>query len=272
MVDQPKLRRVIVTRPAHQCSSWVARLHAAGLETLTIPLLDIVAVSQEQSLEVIKQEILRLDENELVIFVSQNAVLHAFEWIERYWPQFPLGLRCMAIGSKTEQYIEKILKQVYAATNPLLRSVDLTMTSESLLSSAQLQEVKNKKILIFRGVGGRTKLSEELECRGAIVRHCELYHRVLPGVAAVQLSNAELNWKQDLFTVFSGETLQNLHTSLHLSGDFPWRSLPILVPSERVAAQALALGFEYIIQAKNASEEGMWLALDHYISNQRVVL
>ncbi|WP_101758476.1 hypothetical protein [Oceanicoccus sp. KOV_DT_Chl] len=43
---------------------------------------------------------------------------------------------------------------------------DSTMDSETLLQHAQLQSVKQQKILIVRGIGGREYLAEQLTARG----------------------------------------------------------------------------------------------------------
>lgn len=209
--------------------------------------------------QAVKNHILELDDFSILIFVSQNAVAHGFSWIDDYWPQFPEALSCLAVGAKTEQAVRKRLEHFGLSTASQI-SADSKMDSEALLAMPILADVKDKKILIFRGLGGRTKLNETLHARGAIVSHCELYERKLPPAAAEQLKQLGLNIENDIVTVFSGESLVNLHALLKNETQ-NWQDLAIVVPSARVSEQAATLGFKKIAQALNATEEAMHQAL-----------
>ncbi|VUD69137.1 Uroporphyrinogen-III synthase [Thalassocella blandensis] len=265
------VNRVFITRPAHQVQSWQARLAQQGIATQTIPLLEIEPVSDAQSQQKIKQQILRLDEQACIIFVSQNAVRFAFEWIEQYWPQFPVQVEMLCVGKKTQEVLQQTFDKLYCGVGRI-RSVDdaSAMTSEALLQDMALasdETVQHKKIMIFRGVGGRTTLQESLQSAGASVEHCELYWRKLPATAHQSFVASQIDVSGDLVSVFSGETLHNLYQVVQQNALAEWQQLQLLVPSERVKQLAHELGFKQVVSAHNASEASMWQRLEQLISS-----
>lgn len=265
-------RRIIVTRPEAQGLPWCEQLMSAGYRVASLPVLDIVPVSDDTHRQAVKTHILALDECAYIIFVSQNAVSLGFDWIDDYWPQFPEALQCLAVGAKTEQALCARLQAFglnaqsrIASGSKMDREAQMSreaqMDSEALLALPCLADVEDKKILIFRGLGGRTKLFEELSARGAKVNHCELYERKLPSAAAENMTRLKLDAEEDIVTLFSGESLQNFYTLLQREQPSAWQRFSLLVPSARVSQQAKSLGFENITRAVNASEEAMSQAL-----------
>jgi uroporphyrinogen-III synthase len=57
---------------------------------------------------------------------------------------------------------------------------DENFDSEGLLATEEMNDIKNKKIVIFRGEGGRETLAETLRARGAEVTYAECYTRTFP--------------------------------------------------------------------------------------------
>ena len=244
---------VLATRPVQQSEEWQQALEGVGAKVCSVPLLAITALEAEAHQQTIKNCILSLDEYASVIFVSQNAVHFAVDWIDRYWPQLPVGINWLAIGSKTAADLQMAGYEVQAASSG--------MNSEELLALPCLQNPTDKKILICRGLGGRTRLADSLRARGAQVDYCELYERSLPEQAQGQLQS--LDWGADkptVLSVFSGETLNNLLVTCERLAR-PCLQLPILVPGQRVAAAAKEAGFATIIESENASVASMLQAL-----------
>lgn len=249
-------QRVIVTRPHAQAEAWCDYWRAQGVATLALPVLDIVPVADEAQQQKIRTQILALDEHDFLIFVSQNAVSHAWDWIDANWPQFPMGVQCLAVGMKTQQALaERLAVHGY----PMTQEIDAhsSMDSESLLDLPELQHVGGKKILIFRGCGGRTKLQETLQARGAQARHCELYQRCVPEQAAQQIADAQLDPEHDIVALFSGESLENFCQAVTAHALPNWQHINVVVPSQRVQQQATNLGFTHIHAAENATENAM---------------
>lgn len=253
--------RVLASRPVQQNKAWVARLKGVGFATLEVPLLEIVAATTPEQLQAIKQIILDFDQYDGVIFVSQNAVQHTWAWLDQYWPQLPTAMNYFAVGQKTACEITKLL--LPESTGGVTAAVE-AMNSEELLSLDALQQVENKKILICRGIGGRTTLAEQLQARGARVSYCELYERALPKSAISELAANKFSDERDLLSVFSGETLENLVQAMRLA-ELSLQHLPLLIPGERVAAAARVAGFQQLIIARNASEPEMLAALTQFI-------
>ncbi len=259
-------KRVIVTRPSDQADAWCDYWREQGVDALAVPVLDIVSVSSETQKQRIKSQILALDEYAIVIFVSQNAVTHSWQWIDNYWPQFPGGVQCLAVGVKTQQTLAKHLA-AHAIVMPQRINSDSAMDSESLLAQAELQQVAGKKILIFRGCGGRTKLQDVLSERGAQVEHCELYERCVPQCAAKQLAAAQLDPERDIVALFSGESLQNFHHAIDTKTLANWQQLTLVVPSLRVQEQARSWGYARVYAAENATEHAMANTVSACINN-----
>ncbi len=253
-------KRIVVTRPEAQSGPWSQQLQAKGYDTVAVPVLEIAALEDDAHIQALKGCILALDDYAVLIFVSQNAVEYGFDWIEDYWPQFPTGIACLAIGAKTEQAMaERLAKLGIPAQN--MNEDSSRMDSEALLTLPCLQNVSDTKVLIFRGVGGRTKLLDSLQARGAKVKHCELYRRLVPSAAKQQLRDIQLTPGRDIVTLFSGESLQNFDGLLAKTTIQGWEALDLVVPSKRVADMALSMGYRHVALAKNATEGEMYKAI-----------
>ena len=250
---------VLATRPEAQNQTWLNRLITEGYDVLAMPLLELITVSDRVNGNAIKSQVLNLDHYQKLIFVSQNAVNHAFEWIDRYWPQFPIGIECYCVGKKTASVLNHHLQQ----SSISIATAEQAMNSEELLSLPGLQQVAKEKVLIFKGVGGRTKIQSELENRGAHVECCDLYLRVpkeIEFARFTQCINSLETIEKMIVPVFSGESIENFHRQISEKMN-DWPKIQIIAPGERVALIAKNLGFESITIAKNASEGEMMLAI-----------
>ncbi len=268
---------IVVTRPLAQAEPWAKRLINLGANVSLIPLLDIVPVQNDAQVQAIKNHILDFDLYRKVIFVSQNAVSYGFEWLENYWPQLPSDVSFFAVGETTAT----LMQARGVSVTDLAQTQYGAMTSETLLQSPALQQVAGEKILIMRGLGGRTHLGEALTARGAKVNYCELYERHVPVAAVTQFAqilktNAlatdilesevlEIDALKTeappiIVTLHSGESLENLIAILKQlipNNPIKMQQLILLVPSERVAEQAIDAGFSTIFTADNATEASM---------------
>jgi uroporphyrinogen-III synthase len=248
---------VIVTRPVAQAQPWAEKLNQMGAKTTVISLLEIVPVLDSAQIRAIKNCILDLDLYAKAIFVSQNAVELGFDWIENYWPQLPIGIEFFAVGEATA----KQLQNHGARVTDLAQSQTGAMTSETLLQSPALQTVAGKKIIIFRGVGGRPHIGEVLAERGALVNYCELYERLLPESSRADFDRLIKSDMEDLVLVLhSGEALENLKKIIDELA--VWKRTLIeriwlLVPSQRIFELARAAGLIHVYAAQNATEACM---------------
>lgn len=258
-------RRVLASRPAEQNIRWQQILQQAGFAVLNIPLMEIVELTDDEAVQKIKNRIIQLDLYDGVIFVSQNAVVTAFDWIEDYWPQLPAGIRFYAVGKKTAEVIEQRVACLAGFVSGQTIYAEGAMDSEALLAQLmQHGETDKRKFLICRGAGGRPVLGDELTRKGARVDYCELYRRQLPAAAAGEVVQIAFDAARDVLTVFSGETLDNLVAVFKKAKLSAWRDIPIVVPGKRVAEKARA-SFDRIIVAENATDEAMLNALVKFV-------
>jgi len=256
-------KRILITRPAHQCAGWQATLASEGAASDCIPLLDIAPLNAESdpaAVQAIKNLILDFDQFDHAIFVSQNAVRYGFDWLDDYWPQLPQGPRYYAVGAATARAI------IARGAEPCVERERNSMDSEALLALTPLQNPQGERIVIFRGCGGRTLMGDTLRERGARVEYCELYQRLLPTQAAAQIGAYRAD--VDAITVHSGETLDNLHHCLQQCDRSDLRALPLICPSTRVAGRARALGFARATAAANAGDPAMLATLREVLAAQ----
>jgi uroporphyrinogen-III synthase len=251
--------RVLATRPEVQNRGWCQRLHDAGFATLPVPVLGIEPVQEPAQRQAIKNLILNFDHFDKVIFVSQNAVHEALQWLDEFWPQLPYGIEYFAVGQKTAQ----VLQEYGIAASSCKHAMD----SDEMLAMPALQDVAGQKILLCRGRGGRPRLAEELEARGAQVSYGEFYERVLPKDAVRKLQQSDFGRAGyiEVLAAFSGESLDNLVQVLTKAGVQDFLGLSLLVPGHRVAAQATDLGFQHVIVAPNATDDAMLKALQYML-------
>lgn len=284
MVDLQGLH-LLVTRPQAQALPWAEKLVALGAKITCQPMLSIAPVEDPVSKRLIASQVMRLDEYQSIIFVSQNAVNAGLAWIDEYWPQLPSGLTVLAIGSTTAALLEEKLSHLDGS----IISPKAAMNSEDLLALAALASVKGEKILIMRGKGGRSHLGDSLTKKGARIDYCELYHRVIPDTIDQQkISTFRNSPLTPVVVTHSAETLTNLCAALlskqttpkatkrtpanasqaavnNEGDDLPWfKQQALLVPGKRVAAKAAALGFKHIIVADNATHKSMIGALHEW--------
>jgi len=240
---------VWLTRPVAQNQALQQAIETLGATVLSLPMLVIRAVEPSPA---DKDRILNLDNYNLVFFVSTNAARIGLDLIGNFWPQYPLGIQNFAVGSGTAAVIES---HGLAVVYPQER-----MSSEAMLALPELQQIRGKKALIVRGVGGREILASGLEARGCKVDYAELYER-LPAIWQKDQLQQYLQERYPDAVVFSSaEAMDNFAAQFQQTGT-AWISLPLLVASERLEKHAQGLGFENIRVMAGAGDEAIISAL-----------
>lgn len=234
---------VLVTRPEPQATLLCEQIVALGAKAFAFPTIAFAPPPNEKKFH---QEIMLLDEQEYLIFISPQAVAASINAIKQAWPQLPSHLKIAAVGAGTAR----------ALTNAGL-SVDLQPNSEwssqGLLDLPEFQKIENRKIAIIRGVGGRELLDTMLAERGAQVLPIIAYERVLPVIDNRDCLSLLQQGKITIIVCTSFESVSNLKILL---GD-AWPHvlhLPLIVMSERVKLLAQGLGFQTIWVTPEASQ------------------
>lgn len=228
---------VLVTRPATQARALVEGIEKAGGHAILFPGIEIVDVEDDG---ILKSVIARISEYDFAIFVSRNAVDKAFERMGA----LPADLECFAVGKATLAALE-----AHGARH--VRVPEVGFDSEGLLQLPELQSVGGKRIVIFRGVGGRELLGDELKSRGARVDYAECYRRLKPSVLPCIREDGV-----QAVTATSGEIVSNL---CELAEGWV-RNKPIFVTHERIGKVARDSGFGQVVVTEGG-DEGLVLGL-----------
>jgi len=267
--------RILVTRPAGQQQELIAAIEALGGEAISLPLLAIESIRHAGAEARLRENLSRLQDYELLIFVSVNAVRFGVRQIVECGAAISPNASILAVGAATARETASLLD----------RPVHGPVTgggSESLLELPQLDDVKDRRVAIFRGQGGRELLAAELRRRGAIVDYLEVYRRAPVAGAAGQLREILSESPPDAAVITSAESLGRWRELLdEIAGPAKSRAIalplkategadhnadhllakPVVVPSRRVAELAAQHGFTVVIDAGDAAAKAMVEAL-----------
>jgi uroporphyrinogen-III synthase len=236
---------VLVTRPLPQGGIFCEKINAEGGNAIYLPTLEFAP--PQNKIESIKMA----EQYDWIIFISQEAVERSIMMIRKRWPIFPVKTRIATIGEGTAQALQKkgIESVVFPAHD---------WTSEGLLDLDFFKEVKQQKILLVRGEGGRELLAETLIARGAHVDHLPVYRRQMPVYANINKYLELLRQKKiDIIVCTSGESLHNLMTIIGAANHALLVDVAMIVVSERLVALAKTYHFQRVFRAKNASHDAI---------------
>lgn len=238
--------QVLVTRPAHQAGRFHELLLTAGAKPQLFPVMAIEPAQQApDSLLAVHQQVY-----DWIIFISANAV----ECGLSFFPE---------LNHFKATHLAAIGKQTAAALNRHGLQPSLVpeqgFTSEDFLALPPVHDLTGQQVLIVRGDTGREVLAETLSARGAKVSYAQVYQRHVTG-SAPALKQLHDTHGIDIICITSSEILRNL---LQVLATEPWiYHYPILVGSERIAADAQQYGFKHkIIVAQSPADDAMLAAL-----------
>jgi len=251
-------KRVLVTRPQARAGGLARLIRAAGGEPIRIPAIEIEDLADLRPFHAVAD---RLESFEVAIFVSRIAVRKSLELLRarRAGKPWPARLNVATVGQGSREELEAM--GFAGVIAPPAQS-----GSEALLALPALAEVNGRRIVIFRGDGGRRLLGEILAARGASVEYAACYRRVRPaGDVALR---GEWSRGVDAVTVSSAEGLENF---LQMLGKGEARRLSetsLFVPHPRVAEAAARHGLVRVIVAGPRDAE-MVAALVAYFGGAR---
>jgi len=248
-------RHVVVTRPAGQAAHFATALTEAGAIPVLYPVLEI---SDIEDTGPVLDVAIRLDSFDLAVFVSPNAIEKALALIlpRRSWPA---GLRVAALGKSSERELAR--NGIRDVISPPLR-----FDSEALLELPELIDVRGKRVIIFRGDGGREVLGDTLKSRGASIEYVSCYRRTRPQLDPAPLLKLWEVGQLDAVTLTSSEGLRNFHDMIGRLGQAWLKKTPAFVPHVRIAEQAQALGLSIVV-ATEPGDDGLMSGLVQYFDS-----
>lgn len=240
----PESLKVLITRPKDKAQQLALLLDEQGISNHIQTLFNY---QPSGNIDEIAPAIKQAD---TIIFVSVAAVNFA----HKIQPlKFTANQHVFAVGNATKQALLAL------GISQVLSPPSQAEHSEGLLNLNELLAVKDKTVLIFRGKGGREHLANTLQERGAKVTYIECYQRVwreLPPNTALQWQAQQIN----CIVVTSNDILVAIHKLINSDAATMhyWQTKCLwLVVSERIKANATALGFTQVINTQGASSKNI---------------
>ena len=247
----------LITRPKSQAKRLHNLITKSGNNAILLP---VIAINPRQISTTETELIQNLKQFDIIFFISANAVEMSMPLIKHH-DQF-------------EHLKSKEIAVIGPATQTALQEYNISpriishskFNSEGLLKHPKLQNVANKKILIFRGVGGRTLLANTLTARKAQVFSIASYKRQLPDINVNEVERLLSKNKILAILVMSNESLLNL---CKLIDNKYLLDKQLITISERTANLANSLGFSLsAIIADNPSEEAIFTCLNELTNRE----
>jgi uroporphyrinogen-III synthase len=221
---------VVVTRPARQAGAFALKLAVLGATPIAWPAIVILPPDDPAPLARTHRE---LDGYDLAFFVSANAAEYGAPPVGRW----PARLRAYAPGPGTAEALVGV-------GVPEVRIPDAGYDSEGLLALPELADVRGRRVIVFRGNGGRDHLARTLEQRGATVESVVCYRRAAPAGDARALVDALREGRAHAITLTSSEGADNLVRAAGDDGRPLLARVPAFAPHPRIADRARALGLD----------------------------
>ncbi len=252
---------IVVTRPREQAAGLVQHIEQLGGKPVLFPLLEIEAVRDDS---ILREQVSRVSQTDLVIFISPNAVRFGLAAITTALSPSPspacgrgvrdsagegvvlarfANLRIATVGQGSAKALQEAgVAQVIAPKE--------RFDSEGLLALPELQDIAGKRVMIFRGDGGRELLGDTLKARGASVEYVTCYLRGKPALDAGALIAAA----PDAITVTSSEALGHLSEMLGAAGKTRLANVPLFVPHRRIGDAAGQQGWQQVFVTESGDD------------------
>lgn len=239
---------VLITRPEAQVGKIRQTVEALAGVAYVFPTLEIKFTPAQQ----LVPRLLDIQAEDIMIFVSVNAVGAVFESIDSVLYQRLSKVNIAAVGARTRQ----VLLDLQCKVNIVPQSDQ--QNSEGLLQHPALQHLQGRRVFIMRAQSGRDTLRDELQQRGASVTYIQAYQRGIPGQFDAQpILDALASKAIEIVMLTSYDAFSNLMKMLGESGFSLLKEAQIIVPSRRVAQKIQAVFSLQVNVAENASDEAM---------------
>ena len=259
-------KTIVVTRPSGQARQLIEVLtraiEASGVgkrslpEILSLPLLTIVPKSDEHFADHIATALSNAD---LAIFVSPNAIESVMRLLERDWQDFskkiiPIGV----MGGSSRLALKNYGIGLEENPTPII----IPKNNENWDSEGLWQELqalqwnwRNKKVVIFKGEGGRDWLADTLTKAGAAVEAISTYSRV-----PLDLDNPawhlvrEMDLSKSLWLLTSSEAVRYLGEVMKDQFTENLNAASALCPHHNIADAAELIGFGEVFTSEPGDE------------------
>lgn len=236
-------RGVVITRPQDHAAALAERIRNAGGEPILFPTIEILA---PENPDAVSRVIASLQSFQIAVFISPTAAVRGGAMVKAARP-WPAGLRVAAVGEGTAKALRE--QGFGDVLSPSVES-----DSEALAALPDLQDLRGRSVVVFRGQGGREWLRATLESRGARVEYAECYRRARPQSDPRELLARWQSGGVEAVSITSSEGLANLFAMLGPTGGGYVRATPVFVPHPRIEAAARRLQVRDIIVTGRGDE------------------
>ena len=269
-------KTIVITRPAGQARQQVELLKKAidqcdirsEVNIISLPLLTIVPKDNEQLADNITRA---LKDADLAIFVSPNAIESVMRLLERNWQDFSKNIIPVGVmGGSSRLALNNHGVGLEDTPTPVLMPQESGhWDSEGLWQELQKLgwDWTTKKIVIFKGDGGREWLADTLKEAGAAVEMISTYSRVpLDLDNSAWQSIREMDFSTSLWLLTSSEAVRYLGSVAKDQLSQSLRDAIALCPHDNIADAAEAIGFGDVLTTEPGDDALIkatlaWLAI-----------
>ncbi len=247
-------KTIVITRPGGQARQLSEMLQASLLraeinkddlpQILSLPLLTIVPRDDDVLVDQIK---ILLASADLVIFVSPNAIECTMRLLEKPWQDASEKLISIGVmGGSSLLALENHGIGVERSPTPIIYPQDNAQwDSEGLW--AELQKLgwdwSTKKVVIFKGDGGRDWLAETLKSAGAQLDLISVYARVPLDLESPSWRDVHaMDFSKSLWLLTSSEAVRYLGQV-----KLPVHLATAICPHHNIAEAAEKIGFGAVL-------------------------
>jgi len=252
--------KVLVTRPEQQAEALCEAIENLGGKAIRFPVIEIRQTENQQVVETVLDNITQYD---IGIFISRNAVDRTMKMLA-YKTSTLDKLTLITMGAATAESLEQVSSEKVITNGGT--------NSETLLDLDALStdEIRDKKIVIFRGEGGREYLATTLRERGAEVDYAEVYSRECPEYDGDLIDKLWTSNSPDIVIVTSNRGLENLFSLLDNKQRTFLLSKQLVVMGERMLDFSSGFGFiRPPIIAEESSDGGILNAIVKWAVSKR---
>lgn len=250
---------VIVTRPAQQAAQIKRAVRAHGGIPLSLPGIGIAAVSGDAATDALRRA--ASGAADIVIFISPNAVRHAF--VLQPQLRFQTHTTVCAIGAGTRAALQR-------RGLPGVVAPAVTQNTEGVLALPQLEDVVGRRIALITAPDGRDTLALTLVARGAALQEIAVYRRTLPRLTARHFKQISAARPPLFFMLSSAQALVNLRAILPAATFAHLCAGECIVSSLRLGVLARGAGFARTHISASASSADMLAATVSALSQHRL--
>lgn len=249
-----------VTRPAQQAHGLIQGLQAQGAGCLAFPLLTITPTDRVEDRQMLERICQALSDYDLAFFVSANAVRFALDFVlaHRAWPTH---VAVSTVGEASEAALGE-----YGFSQVIVPRTGFDSESVLALPAFLPEAVRGRRVVIFRGDGGRTLLADKLVARGASVTLATCYLRRFSEVDPQPLLACWALGDLSGIILTSSEAVGYLPRALGAHSAQVLRTTPAFAPHPRVLAAAQDVGFSQTVLTP-AGDGGIIQGLIQYVQN-----